>query len=121
MKNAREKGFRGERLALAYLMKKGYRYVCRNYVVREGEIDLIVMNETLDTLVFVEVKTRKNAKFSHPAEAVTTTKQNRLSRSAMRFLMENPCELACRFDVIAICLEPHMVIEHIQHAFDLTE
>lgn len=118
---ARETGRRGEQMALAYLMKKGYRCLCRNYSVREGEIDLIMMEEAEDTLVFVEVKTRRNTVFSHPLEAVTLTKQQRLSKAAMHFLLENPCELTCRFDVISICLKPRTMIEHIQNAFEWSE
>ena len=50
-------GIQGEKLALNYLKKLGYRFIDRNYSCRFGEIDLILKDKK--TLVFVEVKSGK--------------------------------------------------------------
>jgi len=89
-----------ERLACAYLGSRGLRLLERNYRCRRGEIDL-VMREA-DTLVFVEVRFRASSRFGTPAETVDLQKQRRLAAAASHYLQQNPNNLPCRFDVIAL-------------------
>src|SRR6185437_3918670 len=77
-------GDRGERAAARYLRSKGLRIITRGYRTRLGEIDLIARDG--DTLVFVEVKSRRRGV---PAEAVTLAKQRRLTLAALQFLAEH--------------------------------
>ncbi|MDP9485252.1 MAG: YraN family protein, partial [Actinomycetota bacterium] len=72
----RSSGEWGERLALRYLVERGYELIERNYRTRHGEIDLVMRQGT--TLVFVEVKLRRGTGFGGPLEAVTTRKQDTL-------------------------------------------
>ncbi len=51
-------GRRGERAAEKYLRRNGYRIVARNFRAAGAEIDLVAMDG--ETLVFVEVKTRRS-------------------------------------------------------------
>ncbi len=107
----------GESTAVSYLVQKGYRILERNYRTPYGELDIIAQES--DYLVFVEVKTRKNTQFGSPLEAVTYAKQQHLRRAAEIYLIENPTDLAIRFDVIAILKKSGQApqIEHIYHAF----
>jgi putative endonuclease len=115
-------GQRGEKLAAEYLLAAGYRIISRNHRNRYGEIDIIA--RVAKTLVFVEVKTRKNDLFSHPSEAVTIRKQIQISKVAMDYLSKNNlAEVSSRFDVVAILL-PDIgppQIDLIQDAFDLSD
>lgn len=52
-------GPRGERVALRFLRRAGYRSLARNARTRAGEIDLIVEAPDRRTVVFVEVKARR--------------------------------------------------------------
>ncbi|HSG69457.1 MAG TPA: YraN family protein, partial [Planctomycetaceae bacterium] len=61
-------GDRGERLAVRHLKKSGLKIVARNYRNRFGEIDIIALDG--QTIVFVEVKTRKSNAAGSPLEAV---------------------------------------------------
>ena len=110
-------GRRGELLAAEYLKKKRYRIVGMNYACRLGELDLIAENR--DYVVFVEVKTRKDAAFSQAREAVTPAKQRRLVAAAQLWLQQNPTEKQPRFDVLEVYTgagpEPRIV--HIENAF----
>lgn len=90
----------GERTALRYLRKKGYKFVESNYHSRFGEIDIIVKNR--EYIVFVEVKLRKNDKYGEAKEFVTFSKQNKIRSTAMIWLSGNETELQPRFDVIEI-------------------
>ena len=56
-----------------YLRRNGYRIVKRNFRAAGAEIDLVAMDG--DTLVFVEVKTRRSRDAGAPEEAVDERKQ----------------------------------------------
>ncbi|MBU2710216.1 YraN family protein [Zooshikella harenae] len=97
----RHRGSQHEDLALAFLKRQGLTLVQRNYAWKGGEIDLIMLDKT--TLVFIEVRYRKNATFGAATESLTKSKQRKLINTAKHFLLtqakHNP---ACRFDLLAI-------------------
>ena len=66
--NKRVTGSEKERIAHQFLCKKGVRIVACNFRIRQGEIDLIGYDGR--TLVFFEVKYRKNAICGSSSEAV---------------------------------------------------
>lgn len=75
----RQFGNRGEDLAAAFFIQKGFRVVARNWNCRLGEIDLVVEREGM--VHFVEVKTRRTLAFGYPEEAITPTKLRHLARA----------------------------------------
>lgn len=89
-----------ERLAEAFLIRQGLRFVARNQRCRYGEIDLILRDAAV--LVFVEVRFRRATRFGSPAETVDSHKQRRLIAAARYYLQRHPSTLPCRFDVVAI-------------------
>lgn len=101
--NKRKIGADYEKLAEKYLEKQGFRILERNFRIRQGEIDLIGYHK--DTLVFVEVKYRKDDGKGLPQEAVTPFKQRQISKVAEFYLMRHPGKagMCCRYDVVAIC------------------
>ena len=110
-------GDRGERAAARYLRKQGFRILVRGYRTRRGEIDLIARDG--DTLVFIEVKTRR---IGQPVEAVTPEKQRRLTLAAVEFAKTHGMlGRRARFDVVAIVWpddDRPPAIEHFRHAFE---
>ena len=119
--NTRDRGIAGESAAAAYLQGKGFVIVERNYRTRYGEIDIIAKND--EFLLFVEVKTRKNAVFAAASEHVTSGKIRRVRTTAEIWLSERDGqELTPRFDVIEVYApdgiksgSEHIV--HIENAF----
>lgn len=110
----------GEAIAAKYLQSKRYKIVAMNYRSRFGELDIVAQNRKY--LVFVEVKTRKSARFASAAEFVDTYKQERLRTTAELFLSENPTKLQPRFDVIEIyapdgAQTQNPIINHLEDAF----
>jgi putative endonuclease len=94
-------GDAGERMAARHLRRRGYRIVARNFRDGGGEIDLVAMDG--ETLVFVEVKTRRDDAAGAPLEAVDARKQERLRRAAQAFAARHrAARRAMRFDVVAI-------------------
>src|SRR5882672_12931997 len=78
-------GARGEKLACAFLRRKGYRILYRNFRARHGgEVDIVCRDR--DTLVFVEVKTRTREDFGRPVAAVDREKKKRVSRGGLNWL-----------------------------------
>ena len=110
----------GEAIAAEYLRKKHYQIVAAGYHSRFGEIDLIVQNKK--SLVFVEVKLRKNADFAAAREYVNRYKRDRIRMTASMYLSQNQTTLQPRFDVIEIyapdgtdTIDPE--IRHMEDAF----
>jgi putative endonuclease len=101
------RGDAAEALALAYLQGQGLTLLARNYRValgpsrRAGEVDLI-MRERDGTLVFVEVRARRDTRRGGAAASVGTTKQARLVHAARHYLRSWAELPPCRFDVVAI-------------------
>lgn len=115
--NKRKQGAEGENLAVAFLEKKGYRVLDRNYRFERGEIDIVA--EDNGVLVFIEVKARSSKTFGEPEDAVTESKQRRIKNAAEGYLFEhNIDDKECRFDVIAIEYEgKDTIIRHLEDAF----
>ncbi len=112
-------GDRGEIIAAAYLVERGYKILEKKARTPYGELDLIV--RTKDAVVFVEVKTRSSRQFGLPEEAVEAQKQKQMIRLANGYLQKNGLsKMKARFDVMSILYngvnEPQ--IRHIQNAFD---
>ena len=118
--NRRKEGAYYENLVAEYLKTQGYEILEKNYRCRIGEIDLIAKEG--ETLVFVEVKTRRSDERGGPAAAVTPAKQRVLTRAAQAWLAAHDAgQTPCRFDVV--CLLRHgdtFSAEHYRHAFDFT-
>ena len=111
-----ERGAWGEALAERTLRAAGLRIVERNFRCRAGELDLVAFDR--DTLVFVEVRSRRDARFGGGLAAVTPAKQRQVARVAAVYLAaRRPRFTTCRFDVVGITGD---VVEHVRDAFRIT-
>jgi putative endonuclease len=91
----------GERRAARHLKKAGYRILARNFRAAGAEIDLIALDG--DTIVFVEVKSRRSDAAGAPEEAVDERKQERIRRAAEIFASSHRLNgRSMRFDVVAL-------------------
>ena len=109
----------GEKRCEKFLKRKGLKTLTRNFSCKTGEIDL-VMVDTDGTLVFVEVKTRKNEDFAPVEDAFTASKKNRMVKAAKYFLqVHNIEDRPCRFDVVTVIinLTGKEQIRHYENAF----
>ena len=98
-------GKNGEDIARKYLENKGYSVLETNKrFSRFCEIDIIALDK--NTLVFVEVKTRKTDFCGHPMEAITKTKYQHIKQGLFMYLQENPQYKKYRIDAVSILLKP---------------
>ena len=114
-----ELGIIGEDIATNYLIDKGYQILERNWRSGHKEIDIIALDG--DTLVAVEVKTRKSNTYGEPDIAVGAMKQRMLIWAADAYVRYKNLDVDVRFDIISIVItdkEPE--IEHIEDAFIVT-
>lgn len=111
--NTRIVGRFGESIAEQYLTKQKYKIVDRNFYCHYGEIDLIVWDG--ESVIFVEVKSRKDDKYGMPREAVNWRKQQKIVKCATYWLYKNKqTGVPVRFDVIEILGNN---VNHIKDAF----
>lgn len=109
-----------EQYALNYLTDLGLTRITQNWSCRFGEIDLIMLADT--TLVFVEVRYRKNTHFGGALDSIDHCKRQKLIKTAEHFLTEHPqwLDSPCRFDVITAHPDSGqaLLINWIQDAFE---
>ena len=96
-------GRTGEEAAARCLARAGYVILARNYRCPFGEIDLVALDRR--TVVFIEVKARRNDDVVSPLESVTRRQQRRIARAAVHYLgryrlLDRPV----RFDIVGVWL-----------------
>ena len=107
-------GLWGENKAVEFLKAKNYTILARNYHSRFGEIDIIARKQ--NTIIFVEVKTRKNTAFGFPAEFVDYQKQQKIMKTAQLYINDD-----YRFDIIEVFHydDNKVNFNHLKGAFEL--
>lgn len=107
----------GEEVASKYLIAKGYEILERNFRCRTGEIDLVTQQQ--DTLVFVEVKSRRSIDFGVPCEAITAVKRRRLKSAIGYYLLLHPGErILVRVDAVEILvIRGKGYLRHLENIF----
>ena len=116
-------GARGERLACGFLRRQGYKILYRNFRAKHGgEVDIVCRDG--DTLVFVEVKTRRHDDLVRPSDAINAAKRKLISRGAVAWLqlLDDP-DIISRFDVVEIVLVEGTAprFELIRNAFEVSK
>ncbi|HUN70299.1 MAG TPA: YraN family protein [Burkholderiales bacterium] len=107
-------GARAEELCADLLRRAGLRVLARNWRCRHGEIDLVA--EEGRTLVFAEVRYRRDARYGGAAESVTAAKRARLVAAARLYLTRCP-EMDCRFNVMLLDALEASRVQWIRNAF----
>lgn len=118
-----ELGRLGEERAAAYLERRGYKILRRNFrAPRGGEIDIVCRDKKHNELVFVEVKTRASEAFGRPFDAVDQKKQRLIIRGAMAWLrMLDMPDITFRFDVVEVIDSTPPEIRVLENAFQLPD
>lgn len=102
----RATGAGGEDLAAAYLTRKGWTVLARNWRCRSGELDIIARDPD-GVLVVCEVKARRGRGYGDPLESITHAKLARLRRLTAEWLHDQPDAVGrVRLDAIGIVVGP---------------
>ncbi len=109
----RDVGNLGEKLARAFLEKRGYLVLETNYRCAEGEIDIVARQG--DSLVFIEVRTKSSREFGSPEESITPAKANKLRTTAARYQQtHDSLPASWRIDVVAVELDRSKRVSRIE-------
>lgn len=112
----KEFGDSGEQLAVEHLIRKGYKILATNWRYHHLELDIVA--EYGNYVVFCEVKTRSSVKYINPEDAVNFPKMTRILHAAEAYIAINRIRKQPRFDIIAISpYRERMQIKHIEDAF----
>jgi putative endonuclease len=97
-------GRTGEAAAEEWLCHAGMRLVERDVRLRNGQIDLVMLDG--ERLVMVEVKARRGGDYGPPQEAVTRRKLAKLRELAETYRLLHPrVGRGLRIDVVAVELD----------------
>ena len=111
-----ELGKKGEDMAVAHLLAKGYEIVARNFLYQKAEVDIIARKDNI--LAVVEVKTRSTPDFGDPQDFVKKKQINQLVKAIDYFVNEHDLDVEVRFDIIAIIKNKAGTrLEHLEDAF----
>lgn len=120
MDDRKFRGDQGEAAVAAYLRRRGYKLLARQFRCRYGEIDLVARSAE-GVLCFVEVKTRARNAMAPACMSVTPAKQRRLRATAQLYLVQTQLDCPCRFDVAEVYLDQagwdRPTINYIENAF----
>ena len=109
-------GKKGEKLAVDFLLDKGYDIVERNYRFDKAEVDIIAQKG--QTLAIIEVKTRSTSDFGDPQDFLKPKQIQRIVKAVDEYVLVNNLDVEIRFDIIAIVKENKgFSIEHLENAF----
>lgn len=91
-----------EAIACDYLLNNNLKLIQRNYISKYGEIDIIMQD--MASLVFVEVRARKNILYGSPIETINYKKQAKIIKTAQCFLLNHNIyeKSPYRFDAITL-------------------
>ena len=111
-----ETGAQGEQLAEEYLRNEGYEILDKNWRFKHFELDLVMKDQ--ESIIVVEVKTRKSLYGGDPEVSVNRHKQRILVRAANAYVVYYGIDLPVRFDIVAVIIsgKKHF-INHIRDAF----
>ncbi len=112
-----EHGKEAELLARRHLEQQGLRLLAQNWSCKRGELDLVMLDG--DTVVFVEVRYRKNTQWGGALDSIDGRKRQKLIFAAQYFLQRESrwADSPCRFDVVAIDSSLDQ-LNWMQNAFD---
>lgn len=115
MNSRQERGQAGEQAAEALLRRSGLRILERNWRCRSLELDIVAQDD--DMLVFVEVRTRSEGGLALPVDTLNPTKCRHFVRAARAYLAEKKAwDQPCRFDIVCVLdTGTTLELEHLRH------
>lgn len=110
-------GYWGEQQAASYLEANGYGIMARNWRLGHRDLDIVAHKD--GTVVFVEVKTRRDNRYMEAEQAVDARKIRSIAAAAGAFMQQHGIDADARFDIITVTGAPWAgcTINHIENAF----
>lgn len=97
-------GKKGEQLAEAFLINRGYSILQRNWRFSHYELDIVAEKD--GRLHFVEVKSRTSEAFALPEESVSKKKLKYLFQAIDMYLHQHPKYRDFRLNILSVITPP---------------
>ena len=119
--DTRQSGAAAEAAARATLEAQGLRTLASNVNFRFGELDLVMRDG--DTVVFVEVRYRRDDRYGGGAGSVDHRKRRRIALAARAWLagQRGLADAPCRFDVVSVTGDEPLDCDWLRGAFTLDD
>lgn len=106
-----------EQIVAEHLIRQGYVVRERNWQPMHGHVEIDIISQKDNVLIFIEVKARQSEDYD-PADAVDDKKIRKLVRAAESYLRSQEYDFEYRFDIITVTgNEQHHTLDHIEDAF----
>jgi len=103
----------GEKAAIKFLKKRGYRILATNFRTVFGELDAVARYGSV--IIFVEIKTRSTDSLGPGYLSVTRAKQRHIIKNALLFLkMRRLKDVDWRVDVVSVRLDVALKVRNIE-------
>ena len=112
-------GKKGEEIAKKYLEDKGYKIIECNYKTKRSEIDIITQYK--NTLVFVEVRTKRGERYGTPEETIDYKKRMRLKQNAAAYIHRRKYNGFYRIDAMCLLIDENQGLRRIDHYENIVE
>lgn len=116
--NNKDLGAFGEKAAKKYLKKKGLKFIARNFIYHNKEVDLIFVDKKNKILIFTEVKTRHRSQYFLPEDSINSKKISNYRYCVQGFLKRNLQydEYDIRIDSVGIIIDnSELIINHTEN------
>lgn len=90
----------GEDMAAAFLREEGLVIIDRDWHSGHRDIDIVAIDGL--TLVFVEVKTRRNRLYAEPEESIDREKMQYLRLAMNHYVKVHHIDRPVRFDIVTV-------------------
>lgn len=110
----------GEDIACSFMLRHGYAILDRNWRFKHLELDIVCEKD--NQIIFVEVKTRRTNRLGGPSGAISPQKKEKLLIAAQAWLQAHDAwQKPCRIDIICLVGEhDHFKLEHYANAFEFS-
>jgi len=112
-------GKEGEEIAKKYLQNKGYIIIECNYKTKRAEIDIIAKYK--NTLVFIEVRTKRYESYGTPEETINYKKRMRLKQNAAAYIHRRKYKGLYRIDAVCLVINENTELQRINHYESIIE
>ena len=99
---------------MKHLQERGYVVLARNWRHGHGELDIVAQRD--ETIVFVEVRTRRSHAFGAPEETIRPRKQAKLIETAEAYLEARAlADVQWQIDAVVIELDGRNNLTRLDH------
>lgn len=105
----------GKSIAYKYLEENQYQITEKDFLYKQGKIDIIAEDRNKKQLVFIQVKTQSNFKYGNPGDNINKNTKKQTKKAIQYYIYTNKLEARIiRMDIIEVYIKQKCRINHIK-------